>query len=99
LRRTGRKREVIKKFFFILLVFFAVVLLGIFYVWERATAVQLTLLLSKKEKELDTVQNKIEKLRLEYLDLSSVIRIERIAKEQLHMKYPSSKEIRYIHVD
>lgn len=86
----------IKRFFFIVLTFAAVVLLLLFYVWERATALQLTLVLAQKEKKLDGIQNKIEKLRLEFLNLTSVMRIEKIAKEKLKMRYPTSEEIRYI---
>ncbi|MCK4576868.1 cell division protein FtsL [candidate division WOR-3 bacterium] len=89
----------IKIFSFIIFIFAVLVLLSLFYVWERATALQLTLLLSKEEKELDIIQNRIEKLRLEYLNLSSVIRIEKIAKEQLNMRYPTSKEIRYLNIE
>jgi cell division protein FtsL len=88
-----------KVFFFILLIFIGFVLLGVFYVWERATAVQLTLVLSKKEKKLDILQNQVEHIRLEYLTLTSIIRIEKIAKEQLNMRYPSTKEIRYIRME
>ena len=41
----------IKRFFLIIVIFAVVVLLGVFYVWERATALQLTIVLGKKEKE------------------------------------------------
>ncbi|TES93683.1 MAG: cell division protein FtsL [Candidatus Cloacimonadota bacterium] len=86
----------IRRLFFIILTFAAVVLLLLFYVWERAAALQLTLVLAQKEKKLDGIQNKIEKLRLEFLNLTSVMRIEKIAKEKLKMRYPTSKEVRYI---
>lgn len=86
----------IKRFFLIIVIFAVVVLLGVFYVWERATALQLTIVLGKKEKELNTIQNRIDSLRLEYLNLTSVIRIEKIAKGKLKMRYPTSKEVRYI---
>ncbi len=89
----------IKRFLLVVLIFVGVVLLGIFYVWERATSMQLTLLLAKEEKQLEIIEGKIEHLRMEYLKLTSVIRIEQIAKEQLGMRYPSSKEIRYIRIE
>jgi len=86
----------IKKVFVVILLFAVVVLLGLFYVWERATAFQLTLVLSNKEKKLDKTLSRVEKLRLEYSNLTSVLRVEKIAKEQLNMRYPKSKELKYI---
>ncbi len=71
----------------------------LFYVWERATALQLTLILAKEEKELDALESQVEQLNMEYLKLTSVMRIEKIAREQLYMRYPQSKEIRYIRVE
>ncbi|OQX53298.1 MAG: cell division protein FtsL [Candidatus Cloacimonas sp. 4484_209] len=93
------RKTVIKRFFVIFFVFLIVVLLGIFYVWERATAIQLTRILAKKQTKLAQLKDEVEKLKLTYLNLTSVLRIEKIAKEQLKMKYPNSKEIKYIEVE
>jgi cell division protein FtsL len=95
LKRNGERREIIKEFFFIIAVFVIVVSLLLFYVWERATAMQLTLILNKTEEKLEDIQDRIDKIRLEYLELTSVTRIERIAKEELNMRYPTSKEMKY----
>ena len=89
----------IKRLLAVLLRLVGVVLLGLFYVWERATSMQLTLLLAKEEKRLEVMEGKIEELRMDYLHLTSVIRIEEIAKSQLNMRYPTSKEIRYIRIE
>lgn len=86
----------IKKVFLFVFIFSAIVLLALFYVWERATAFQLTLVLAEKKRNLETIQNSVDSLRLEYLDISSVIRIEGIAKEKLGMRYPKSGEVRYV---
>ncbi len=90
------KRKMIKRILVVVLLFSIIVLLALFYVWERATAFQLTLVLSKKEKKMEKTMSRVRKLRLEYLNLTSVLRIEKIAKEQLNMRYPSSKEIKYV---
>ena len=95
LKKSWKRRETIKEFFFIVAVFIIAVLLLLFYVWERATAMQLTLILNKTEEKLEDIQDRIDKIRLEYLELTSVTRIERIAKEELKMRYPTSKETKY----
>lgn len=96
LKRNGKVRKMIKIFFIIILIFGVLVLLLLFYVWERVTAMQLTLVLAEKQRKSENVKNVVEKLRLEYLKLTSVSRIERIAKDELKMQYPTSKEVRYI---
>lgn len=82
-----------------MLILAGIVSVFLFYVWERATALQLTLILAKEEKELEVLEHQVERLHMEYLKLTSVIRIEEIAREQLAMRYPSSKEIRYIRIE
>lgn len=76
-----------------------IVSIFLFYVWERATALQLTLILAKEEKELEMLEHQVEQLHMEYLKLTSVMRIEEIAKEKLQMRYPHSTEIRYIRIE
>jgi cell division protein FtsL len=97
MRRAGIK--MIRRLLAVLLMLVGVVLLGLFYVWERATSMQLTLLLAKEEKKLEVMEGKIEELRMDYLQLTSVIRVEEIAREQLGMRYPTGKEIRYIRIE
>lgn len=89
----------IKRFLLMILILAAIVCVFLFYVWERATSLQLTLILAKEEKQLELLENQVEELNMEYLKLTSVIRIEEIAREQLGMRYPSSKEIQYIRIE
>jgi cell division protein FtsL len=89
----------IKRFLLMIFILAGIVSVFLFYVWERATSLQLTLILAKEQKKLELLENQVEELHMEYLKLTSVIRIERIAREQLGMRYPSSKEIQYIRIE
>jgi cell division protein FtsL len=89
----------IKRFLILIFILAGIVSVFLFYVWERATALQLTLILAKEEKELELLESQVEQLHMDYLRLTSVIRIEEIARTQFGMRYPSSKEIRYIRTE
>lgn len=86
----------IKSLFFVILTLIVVVSLLLFYVWERATSMQLTIVLDNKKEKLEKIEAELDSLHFEYLDLTSIIRIERIAKEKLNMRYPKNEEVRYI---
>jgi cell division protein FtsL len=86
----------IKALCFVILTLIIVVSLLLFYVWERATSMQLTIVLDNKKEKLEKMRAELDSLHLEYLDLTSIIRIERIAKEKLNMRYPKNKEVRFI---
>ncbi len=76
-----------KTIFLYLLVFFLIVGVIVFYVWERVTAVRLTIQLEEKREELNSLDNELNSLKIQLSRLSSRKRLEPLAKN-LGMKYP-----------
>ncbi|MFQ5906742.1 MAG: cell division protein FtsL [bacterium] len=86
--RTGVRSRVLATLFF----FFAVSV-AVFYVWERITAVELTMRIQRLRDELLRVENETKRLEIEKSKLSSRRRIERIARKRIGMVYPMSRDI------
>ena len=72
---------------FYLFLFFLTVGIVIFYVWERVTAVRLTILLEERREEVAALENELNSLRIQLSSLSSSKRLEPLAKS-LGMRYP-----------
>jgi cell division protein FtsL len=84
---------------FATLFFFFIVSLAVFYVWERFTAVELTIRLERLKEEIVTLENTTKKLEIEKTSLSSHKRIERIALTELGLKYPANDQIVIVTAD
>ena len=72
---------------FYLLLFFLTVGIVVFYVWERVTAVRLTILSEKMREEVTALENELNSLKIQLSSLSSSKRLEPLAKS-LGMTYP-----------
>lgn len=68
-------------------VFFLIVGIVVFYVWERVTAVRLTIQLQEKRDELNALENELNSLKIQLSSLSSGQRLEPLARK-LGMRYP-----------
>lgn len=75
------------------LLFFLLVAVGFFYVWQRVSAVELTITIERLKEDVLSAGNEVKRLEIERSELSSHKRIERIAREQLGLKYPGPQEI------
>lgn len=93
--RTVRKRERGSFFMFLLsiLILFSVVL---FYLWLRLEVVKLGYDISHANIVHLRLIEENKRLKLELSRLKSPERIERIAKEQLGLHYPSGSEVRIV---
>ncbi len=68
-------------------VFFVIVGLVVFYVWERVTAVRLTIQLEERREELSSLENELNLLKIQLSSVSSRKRLEPLAKK-LGMRNP-----------
>jgi len=90
--RIGRGNPLRSRFAAILL-FFLAVSVAFFYVWERVTAVELTIRIERLKEEVLSAANEVKKLEIRKSELSSHKRIESIARDELSLKHPSAREI------
>jgi cell division protein FtsL len=74
------------------LLFFLAVSVAFLYVWERVSAVELTIRIERLRDEVMSVQNEVKRLEIRKSELSSHQRIERIAREDLGLKHPTPHE-------
>ena len=93
------KRTVLRSRVFAILLLFFAVSLAVFYVWERFTAVELTIWVEELKDEILSVENAAKKLEIERTVLSSRSRIERIAVDQLGLRFPATDEIVVVRLD
>ena len=64
------------------------------YIWQFTIIVEKKFMLSKLKKEKLELQKRLSQLELVYNKLSSVSRVEKIAKTKLNMVYP--KKIHFL---
>lgn len=76
-----------RSIFFYLSVFFLIVGLVVFYVWERVTAVRLTIQLEERREELNSLENELNSLKIQLSSVSSRKKLEPLAKK-LGMRNP-----------
>jgi cell division protein FtsL len=76
---------------------FLLALVGLltFYVWYQTEAVHLGLDIGKREAEIKSLQDDIQKLKLRKAALLSPGRVEKIAREKLGLTDPQTGEIVY----
>ena len=67
-------------------------ILSFLYLYLHSVTIQLTLRLDEKQKELSSIDDEVEKLRVSIARLLSYPRIEEVAL-QTGFRYPSAKEI------
>lgn len=84
-RTAGRKPSGMKR---LAALFSVVAALLLLYVGEQAFVISLTYRLHSVEAALHTAQVQTDRLQLEVSELSSPERIERIAREELHLVSP-----------
>jgi len=93
------KRTVLRSRVFAIFLFLFAVSLAVFYVWERFTAMELTIRVEELKEEVLRVENAAKKLEIERTVLSSRSRIERIAADRLGLKFPATDEIVVVRPD
>lgn len=67
-------------------------------VWKQVYINSASLHMDSMRRSLDTLQKEITMLKLSSTRLSSADRIERIAREKLHLEYSSTSQIYVVHV-
>ncbi len=76
-----------------LAVAFVVVVVFFVYLWSRLTVVNLGYEISMANARKAELIEENRRLRVEYMELSSLERIERIASTELGLTYPTGKQI------
>lgn len=94
-----RRRTMLRSRAFATFLFFFAVSLAVFYVWERITAMELTIRVEGLKDEILSVENAAKRLEIEKTVLSSRSRIERIATDRLGLRYPETREIVVVRPD
>jgi cell division protein FtsL len=87
--RLKKERKNRVKFFLILMV---LILLSIIYIWQRVTVLTLAKEIKRLNTQIDKQRKEYKYLQVEVASLSSVERIERLAKE-MEFFYPSLEQI------
>lgn len=85
-----------KKTFYMALLM--LIILSTLYVWQRITVIKLLKETEGFKKVLAQEEKKYKYLNLEITELSSIERIEKIARENLGMVYPSREQIIFVDV-
>lgn len=96
-RVRARKRTDITHFLFITIVA-ALVIIAVLstHLWIRLAVVNLSYEISTLNSQRSSLEDDNRRLRLELLTLKSPKRIERIARDELGLVYPSGKHILYV---
>jgi cell division protein FtsL len=85
--------------FFAMLLFFFFGCVAFFYVWERISAVQLTIRIEKLKEDVASLENEVKRLEIRKTELSAHRRIESVAREKLGLRYPKQGEIVFVTKD
>jgi len=93
------KRGVLRSRVFTTFLFFFAVSFAVFYVWERITALELTISVEELKDEILSVENAAKRLEIEKTVLSSRSRIERIAVDRLGLRFPATDQIVVVRSD
>ncbi len=88
-----RRAMLLRSRFFAMLLFFFFGCMAFFYVWERISAVQLTIRIEKLKEEVASLENDVKRLEIRKTELSAHRRIESVAREKLGLRYPKQSEI------
>ncbi len=75
-----------------ILIIAGIFILSFLYLYLHSVTIQLTLRLDEKQKELSSIDDEVEELRVGIARLLSYPRIEEVAL-QIGFRYPSAKEI------
>jgi len=80
----------------ILRIILPVMVLFFLLVWERTHFVKINLRIEELREERDHLLTQVHSLEVSAESLKSYSRIEKLAKAELNMLYPESKDIVYI---
>ncbi len=86
-----------KKTFYMALLM--LIVLSTLYVWQRITVIKLLKETEDFKGVLAQEEKKYKYINLEITELSSIERIEKIARENLGMVYPSREQIIFVNVE
>jgi len=77
-----------------LFVFMSLLLvLSLFFVWSRIQVINLEYQISSHEEHLREMHQENKRLRLESASLRNPTRIERVAKSELGLRFPSPEQV------